>query len=180
MYKTDERMTQVDTMLQTWDSYTGFCYKHQFPTTLSEKIKAKLYFMACQTRWSWREQLGCIVENCGQLLDKVAAHPVAVPDVEVIVRVIEGVSMDGMPPFVEMTEFRRLCFSGFPVSHVQRMPLAQILKLYVAAYQPENIWKECWKAVVGVISNQIIQDVERFVSERPFAVGDVMRHVASS
>ena len=36
--KTDEKKTQVDTQLDTWDSYTGFCYKHQFPPTLSERV----------------------------------------------------------------------------------------------------------------------------------------------
>jgi len=48
--KTDERKAQVDSTLSTWDSYTGFCYKHQFPPTLSERVKTRLYFLAAQTR----------------------------------------------------------------------------------------------------------------------------------
>jgi hypothetical protein len=50
--QTSERKIQVDVSLNTWESYTGFCYKHQFPATLSEKIKSRLYFLAAQTRWS--------------------------------------------------------------------------------------------------------------------------------
>jgi hypothetical protein len=51
--RTEERKAQVDTQLDTWESYTGFSYKHRFPTTLSEKVRSKLYFLASQTRWSW-------------------------------------------------------------------------------------------------------------------------------
>lgn len=60
------------------------------------------------------------------------------------------------------------------------MPLRQILQLYVASYQAQPIWKECWKHVVGVISVQIIRDVEGFVARRPFADAPVMRFVMAS
>jgi hypothetical protein len=58
--------------------------------------------------------------------------------------------------------------------------LVQILQLYVAAYQAPPIWKEAWKHVVGVISVQIIRDVEAFVARHPFADAEVMRFVAAS
>lgn len=57
---------------------------------------------------------------------------------------------------------------------------AQILQLYVAAYQAPTIWKEVWKHLVGVISVQIIRDLESFVARCPFADGPVMRFVAAS
>jgi hypothetical protein len=50
----------------------------------------------------------------------------------------------------------------------------------VASYQAPSIWKEAWKHVVGVISVQIIRDVEAFVAKHPFADGEVMRFVAVS
>ena len=56
----------------------------------------------------------------------------------------------------------------------------QILQLYAAAYQPPAIWKEAWKHLVGVISVQIIRDVEAFVSTHPFAEHEVMRFVVAS
>ena len=56
----------------------------------------------------------------------------------------------------------------------------QILQLYVSAYQAPGIWKEVWKHVVGVISVQIVRDVELFVATRPFADAEVMRFVAAS
>jgi hypothetical protein len=56
----------------------------------------------------------------------------------------------------------------------------QILQLYVAAYQSVLVWKEVWKHLVGVISVQIIRDVEAFVAKNPFAHADVMRFVVAN
>jgi len=116
----------------------------------------------------------------GPLCAKVASHPITQPDLAVLIRVIEGLSMDGSAPFQEMTDFRRECFGSFPLTAVQRMTLSQILQLYVAAYQAHGAWKDLWKHLVGVISVQIIRDVEAFVATHPFADGEVMRFVVGS
>ena len=47
----------------------------------------------------------------------------------------------------------------------------------MAAYQSTSIWKNAWKHLVGVISVQIIRDVEAFVEKNPFADAEVMRFV---
>jgi hypothetical protein len=116
----------VDTLLDTWESYTGFCYKHQFPPTLSERIKSRLYFLASQTRWEWRQHVSAVLPSGGALMDKVKSHPITQPDLGVILRVLENLSMDGSPPFRQMTAFQTSCFQSFPVTHVQRMTLSQV------------------------------------------------------
>ena len=178
--RTEERKAQVDTQLDTWESYTGFSYKHQFPPTLSEKVRSKLYFLVSQTRWDWAKYVETVLPAGGPLCARVASHPVTQPDLQVILRVLEGLSMDGSAPFEKMTEFRKACFQSFPVTAVQRMTLSQILQLYVASYQAPGIWKEAWKHLVGVISVQIIRDVEAFVAKHPFADAEVMRFVVAS
>jgi hypothetical protein len=124
--KTEERKAQVDTQLKTWESYTGYSYTMQFPPTLSEKIRSKLYFLASQTRWKWIPYVEVILPAGGALCTKVAEYPVTQPDLQVILRVIEALSMDGSPPFLQMTEFRKECFQSFPVTHQQRMTLSQV------------------------------------------------------
>ena len=47
--------------------------------------------------------------------------------------------------------------------------------MYVAAYQGPGTWKEAWKHLSGVISVQIIRDVETFVATHAFAAREVMR-----
>jgi hypothetical protein len=172
--RTEERKAQVDTQLDTWESYTGFSYKHRFPTTLSEKVRSKLYFLASQTRWNWAKYVEVILPAGGALCTRVADHPVTQPDLPVILKVLEGLSMDGSAPFEKLTEFRKACFQSFPVTHVQKMTLSQILQLYVAAYQNPIIWKELWRQLVSVISVQIIRDVDQFVAKNEFAHEAVM------
>jgi hypothetical protein len=120
--------------LETWESYTGFTYQHQFPPTLSEKVKSRLYFLASQTRWDWAKYVETVLPSGGPLLGKVMSHPITQSDLPVILRVIEGLSMDGSPPFVQMTAFRTACFQSFPVTHVQRMTLSQVRKRETARY----------------------------------------------
>lgn len=58
--------------------------------------------------------------------------------------------------------------------------MAQVLKLYVAAYQVRSIWKQIWTSIYPVISPQIIRDVETFVSSVPFAVEPFVRILRTS
>jgi hypothetical protein len=62
----------------------------------------------------------------GALCARVAAHPVTQPDLPVVLKVLEGLSMDGSAPFEKLTEFRKACFQSFPVTHVQKMTLSQV------------------------------------------------------
>ena len=178
--KTEERKAQVDTLLDTWESYAGFSYLHRFPPTLSEKVRSKLYFLASQTRWDWTRYVERILPAGGPLCIKVASHPITQPDQQVLLKVIEGLSMDGSAPFLEMTDFRRECFQSFPVTHVQRMTLSEILQLYIAAYQAQGCWKDIWKHLVGVLSVQIVRDTEAFVATHPFADSEVMCFLVGS
>ena len=82
----------------------------------------------------------------------------AQPDLSIILKVIHSLSMDGSPPFPELTDFRLRCLQALPVSHVLKMTLSEILRAYIAAYQPACIWKECFTAVVGVLSDQSIKE----------------------
>jgi hypothetical protein len=74
-----------------------------------------------------------VLPSGGALVDKVIAHPITQPDLAVVLRVLESLSMDGSAPFREMTAFRTKCFQSFPVSHVQRMTLSQVLLLFADA-----------------------------------------------
>jgi hypothetical protein len=55
------------------------------------------------------------------------------------------------------------------ISDIVFLTLTQILRLYVAAYQAQCIWKDVWKAQIGVLSPQIVRDCETFVAENAFA-----------
>ena len=176
--QSEDHRTTLDATKSTWETFTGFCHKHQFPPTLNEATKAKLYFLACQTEWSWREHLPAFLLQPGPLLDKVSSHPVTQPDRELLVRVVERMGLHGEPPFEKLTQFRAECFNSFAVVHVQHMTWPLVLQLYVAAYQPRGVWKDVWKHLIGVLSVQIIRDCERFVQANAFQADAVVRLMA--
>jgi hypothetical protein len=165
---TEQNKVKVDNKLGTWDSYTGFCHTHRFPNNLSDRVKRQIYFLASQTTWDWRLHVHKFIQHA-DLQEKIQQHPVTQPDTQILVGVIEGLSMDGRPPFPEMMQFKARCFSSFPVIYVQKMTLTQILRLYIAAYQAPGVWKEIWKSLIGMMSPQISRDCEKFVSEVQFA-----------
>jgi hypothetical protein len=155
--------------VNTWETYTGFCYKHQFPPTLSDVIKTKLYFMASQVHWkNWRTKLFRIAPGATGITSKVADYAVNQPELAVIIKVIENMSMEGNAPFGALNHFRAQCFQSLPVSHVQKTTVTQFLQLYVVVYQSPLIWKELWKHFIGVISVQIIRDCETYINNNPF------------
>ena len=165
---TDQRKEMVDSQLGTWDSYTGFCHAHRFPNNLSDRIKRQLYFLAAQSTWDWGRHVESLVQG-REMAERVKQRPVQQPDINILNWVIENLSMDGRPPFPQMMAFKSRCFCSFPVVYVQKMTLTQVMRLYVSAYQPAGVWKDVWKAQIGVLSPQIIRDVETFVSQNEFA-----------
>ena len=165
---TEQTKEQVDSQSGTWDSYNGFKHIHHFANTLSDRVIRQLYFLAAQTRWNWGACIPYLLDN-QDIEERVKQHPVLQADTAILNWVIENLSMDGRAPFKEMMAFKGKCFASFPVVHVQRMTLTQILRLYVAAYQAPNVWKDVWKAQIGVLSPQIVRDCEAFVHANAFA-----------
>jgi hypothetical protein len=172
---TDEQKVRLDSAHGTWESYVGFCQLHQFPNVLSETVKSRLYFLAAQTSWEWRPHVQSVLRHDGDLCERVGQFPVSRPDLRVMHQCIDGLRMDGSPPFQEMTDFKNRCFRSFPVSLSQRMNLTQVLRLYVCAYQPPAHWKDLWKMQVNLLSPLIIKDCEAYAASVPFAAGAFMQ-----
>jgi hypothetical protein len=168
-----QHQMQVDSKLGTWDSYTGFCHTHRFPNNLSDRVKRQLYFLAAQAHWEWQPHVGRLISN-KDMETRVQQHPVLQSDATILGWVIDNLSMDGRPPFPELMAFKARCFNSFPVSYTQKLTLTQVLRLYVSAYQPPNVWKDVWKAQIGMLSPQIIRDIETFVQNNPFAGGRIV------
>ncbi len=54
-----------------------------------------------------------------------------------------------------------------------------MLQLYVASYQPAPVWKDVYKHLAGLLSAQIIKDIEAFVHATPFSDAEVMQILTS-
>ena len=92
---------------------------------------------------------------------------------------IDSLAMN-IRPFDEINQFRTRCFTSFASHQKKNLSLTQVLKLFVAAYQSQPIWKQLWTSIYPVISPQIIRDVETFVAATPFAVKPFMEILKTS
>ena len=167
-FNAQDTKMQADIALSTWESYAGWSYLHTLPSTLSESIKHRLYFLSSQTTWKWQDYLDRVLPSAQGILEKVSKYPVTNPDQPVILKVISQLRMDGSAPFPELTDFKCKCFAALPMSHVQRMTQSEVLHAYVAAYQSPLIWKDVFRSVVGVLSVSLIRSCETFVRSNQF------------
>jgi len=179
-FNTQENKMQADIALSTWESYAGWSYLHTLPTTLSEGVKHRLYFLSSQTSWEWAKYLSRVLPAADGILAKVAQYPVTNPDQPIILKVITQLRMDGSAPFPELTDFKVKCFAALPMSHVQRMTQSEILQAYVTAYQSPLIWKDVFRSVVGVLSVSLIRSCESFVRANPFNAEAFMQLLVKS
>jgi hypothetical protein len=173
---TEEQKIRLDSVHGTWESFRGFCQLHQFPNVLSETVKHRLYFLAAQTQWDWRPRVMDVLCHAGDMSTRIGEYPVSRPDLHILHLCIDGLAMDGRPPFQQMLDFRAVCFRNFPSSVVQHMTLTQVLRLYVCAYHPPGVWKDLWKLQLCLLSTQITKACESFVEQNPFAVDSFMVH----
>lgn len=162
--------TVMDTRLGTWESYVSFCQLHQFPNILNEFSKHKLYFLAAQSRWDWKEYVGIVLGHTGELSERITQYPVSRPDLHILHACIQRLNMNGKPPFQELVQFKNKCFVNFPLSQFQTMNLSHFLRLYVCVYQNETVWKDLWRMQGALFSPQIHKDCEGFRDRTPFAV----------
>ena len=98
------------------------------------------------------------------------------PDIDVLVETIIQ-SRITQEPFNELHQFRDRCFQCFSVMQKSKLRLNDLLHLYMAAYQPNAVWKTIWKSIFPVLSIQIIKDVEAFVSQTEFNHSQIMQIV---
>jgi hypothetical protein len=176
---TEEQKVGLDQTHGTWESFKGFCQLHQFPNVLSETVKHRLYFLAAQTQWEWRAAIPVVLPGAAEMCARIARYPVSRPDLPVIHACIDALDMDGRPPFQQLLDFRAVCFCNFPASLVQTMTLAQVLRLYVCAYQAPAIWKDLWKLQLCLLTTQIVKACEAFVEGSPFATAPFISYFAA-
>ena len=97
---TEEQKVRMDTAHGTWESYVGFCQLHQFPNVLSENVKARLYFLAAQQTWDWRQHVQSILRHDGEVADKVRKYPVSKPDLGVLHQVSSLALSECLPTLI--------------------------------------------------------------------------------
>ena len=161
--------------LSDMDSFVSWCQIIRFPTVFALHTKHKLYFLMSQVPEHVDEPQSYIksITNDFHVCDMIKSALVQKPDSHILFKVITSLRLQEVP-FKELQEFRCECMGAFPVTQLNTMHLNDLLHMYVCAYQNPRVWKEIWKMVIPLLSHQVIRDVEKFTTERPFNFSAVM------
>jgi hypothetical protein len=171
---TNLKKTDVNS-LEEMDSFVSWCQAIRFPTVFALHTKHKLYFLVSQMPEHVKEPCVFIqsITNDTHVFEMLRTSLVQKPDCEILFKVITSLHLQDVP-FKELQEFRCDCMNAFPKSQLNNMHLNDLLHLYVCAYQNPKVWKDIWKLIIPLISHQVIRDVEKFTSEKPFNFSAVM------
>ena len=149
------------------DSFPTWCQCIRFPNVFSLHTKHKLYFLMSQAHIPEPLDHVHTITNDTYVSNALKTAAVKKPDQDILHRVILSLRLVD-EPFKELQEFRCDCMNAFPITQLNAMRLNDLLHLYVCAYQNPLVWKDIWKALVPLLSHQVIRDVETFTAKKPF------------
>lgn len=155
---------------ETYDKYyefQGFVNKMRFPHSLNINIQQRAYWLVSQPEhvFQWRNYVRDFLPKEFSS-DLLAYGSILTPETEMISEVLHKTFLVG-PPFPDLQTFRNVCLCNLPTVERENMTMNEVFRLYVAAYQHRNIWKEIWKQIKPILSTQIIKDVEQYVYKFP-------------
>ena len=149
--------------LATLDNFKPWCDTIRFPNVFSISHKKRLYFTMSQTALDFQTYIHKYVSE-RDIAQVILQYHVKNPDVDVLTDTILQARITS-EPFAELHKFRNQCFHCFSVQQKSLLRLNDLLHLYMAAYQPQSVWKAVWKTIIPILSIQIIKDVEAFTAE---------------
>lgn len=166
MKKGQNAISMEDGTYNNYFAFTGFTYRMKFPNSLSIHIQQRAYWLASQGDFfQWREYTHDFLHKdlAASLLqygDIQSPDPIIIAEVLLNSRIIGA-------PFNALQSFRKRCLVSMPGLERMDMTMNDVFRLYVAAYQNKDIWKEVWKLIKPILSTQIIKDVENYVALNP-------------
>lgn len=94
-------------------------------------------------------------------------HPsIENPDVKTINEAISKIKYT-QAPFTQLSQFYEQCFRSIAFARKNAISLSTIMQLYVAIYQNQKIWQDCWTYIFPVKNAQVVRDIETFRQKNP-------------
>jgi hypothetical protein len=158
-------------------TFASFCDTIRFPNCMSPLLRSRCYLLASQTHFDYRQHTSKFVSQ--DIANVINENPISFPHEESLTNGIDTLTLN-MQPFEELKLFRKSCFVSYAESQLRGITMTDVLKLYVAAYQTNSMWKTLWKAIDPLMSTQISKDVETFVRSNQFATNDFIHILKTS
>ena len=141
---------------------------------MSKHLQKFLYFTAVQTKTVPVEYYEKYFN--GNVLSRYKNIAVQQIDSSVICGLIKSIRIYTYH-IKDLIDFRASCLLGVNKSRRMALNLANILQLYIAAYQHESIREKCWRSIVNVWNHTIETSLERFCNTHEFDVHPVLQSI---
>lgn len=156
---------------QSWQEWRN---RIQFPVTTSSHLQRLLYFICTQTHKA--EEAAYSKWYDASLLMRAREVTVDHIDVHALLAVIDSVRLYSSN-IKHLIDFRAKCLHGLNAKARQELHLSKVLQLYIACFQHESVWEQCWKHVLPVMNHTISSACRDFRARYPYEVTEVVHNL---
>tara|TARA_Y100000389_G_scaffold17367_2_gene15202 strand:- start:4123 stop:5562 length:1440 start_codon:yes stop_codon:yes gene_type:complete len=162
---------------QFMETYEHWSTKQKFAATMSKHLQLLLYFVSVQVVAVPVEAFHMhFNENLLTSFMTSSNKHVQQIDAKAVIHIIKGIRVY-LHNVRDLLDFRTQCLAGINKSRRLSLNLAQVLQLYIAAFQHDSIRQSCWKAVINVWNHTIETDLAQFRETHAFDVQPVIEAI---
>jgi hypothetical protein len=163
--------------LVSQDSWVKWRNAVSFSVNTSSHLQRLMYFIAVQPRPPQPEIYQGLYTQ--ELCARAKALAVDVIDVQALQMVLDSLRLY-MNNVKQLIDFSAKCLQGVNQEKRQKLSLVQVLQLYIACFQHDSVWKECWRHVLPVMNHTIASDCAEFRRSHAYDVDAVVLNLIRS
>ena len=145
-----------------------------FSVTTSKYLQKLLYFICAQPVQADIESYQMWYNE--KLLARAAEVKINTIDLQAILAVIDSLRLY-TSNIKHLIDFRAKCLHGINAKMRQELHLTQVLQLYIACFQHESVWEQCWKHILPVMNHTISVACKEFRAKYPYEVTEVVQNL---
>ena len=153
---------------ETFDSWLG---QQKFTVTTSRHLQMLLYFIQVQTQAVPLEAYS--MHYTANMLARATDIKVQHIDPLAVIAVVRSLRVYHHN-ISSLIDFRATCLGGLNQETRNKLTQAQVLQLYVCAFQHPSIMQQCWKAIVPTWNHTIASALDKFRAVHEFEVTAVI------
>ena len=158
-------------------SWNTFKDQLNFPPTTSPNMQRLLYFIVVQESTPQRKFYESYYTK--DMCDKALKVTLDIIDIDAIMKVVKSLRVYNNK-IKSLIDFHGKCLVGLNQKTKNSLSIVQVLQLYIASYQPEQVRWECWKKIEKTMNHTIIDTVTNFISSHAYDVDGVLENLLYS
>lgn len=163
--------------LVSQDSWVKWRNAVSFSVNTSSHLQRLMYFIAVQPRAPRPEIYQSLYTQ--ELCARAHSLSVDIIDVQALQMVLDSLRLY-MNNVKQLIDFSAKCLQGVNQEKRQKLSLVQVLQLYIACWQHDSVWRECWRHVLPVMNHTIASDCAEFRRTHEYDVDAVVQNLLRS